>query len=1535
MSRHIFRKFKAYAPLACTLQLCALQAQAAPGELSTQPLTFVISPQPNIMLLLDDSGSMNIERLISDGGQTVFSTGVDGRSFSDPDRNRAEDDDDIYELCAGYNSLAYNPEVKYDPWVSVSDPTDTNYIFGNKTLATALDDPIDPIGVVNLSDHFYIAWDDQAEGVDGHGVFEDGECGGGAVQYDTSTEETTQTEFPVNSNSITVSTTSGTLVDSGGAGGNYTSGVAGNGTVLINITDPNTGTTNDTITFSVTAFNVDRFAGDSDSLTIYGGSNISSPITNAVRVTEVFAGSGAHPDWSSLDLNVPGDSLSIFADTSGNTSQTRFDGIIAKGQVSKFTVNGSVATLVFDAGTNGFNRSGFIITWEHSDHVPVPIVGNGDGVVTEVDCVGSTSNCKLVSELPENTLDPNYDASTHGYNTQQNYANWYTYHRSRDFVAKNALANIISISDHRIGFATTNDRGDGGAIIRDMSQISDSYDSSTGVHEDKDTLLKRLYQANTFTNKQLKDESGNVIVNPEGQNQGTPLRRLLNNTGLYFQEGKVPSATYLGYDITNTTLRRVSHSDEVVSDTDSNLRVVDEFTPQFTTAYGGQCQQNFALLVTDGSWNGSLSASEQPGNTDADDTAPGADYDGGNYADAYSNTLADVAMKYFETDLSTTLEDRLSVSLHNQTIEHQHMVTFGIGFGVTGSIEDDPETTSVTWTDPINNDGNQRVDDLLHASYNGRGGYFSASDPDSLQENLDAIIQEINVRTENSATGVSFSSYQLNDGTLRYDVSYRTETWWGDIEAYKFENGAFSTTAEWSADTILSAKTDAERRSRNIISFNGQKGIVFAAPADHDNLDANTEISVTQRDDLLSLTSSLDTAAEATYLGNIINYLKGDSTNEGTFRERSDHYLGALIHSQPQYVAAPEQPYPFDIEGDTNDTSYAVFADTYKYRRPIVYVGGNDGMLHAFYASNEYQDGSGTDTSDTQGGEELFAYVPHMISDEDSGGRGLSATANTVYQNTPYVDGDIIVSDVFVNKKNDTTSRWRTYLVGALRAGGRGIYALDITNPDGTIGSTSHPNLSNATDSGVADEIVVREFTHDDLGYVYGSPIIAKMNNDRWAAIVPSGYWSTGTTDTISGDGTAKLFIVYLDALGANAATDADSYTVIQASENVFPATACTPSTTTRCSLNEHRYVRASYTKNGLSSDIEVRGSVQSSDFFCSTDTFGTISGYTLQGCYISETDINGLSAPTVVDLDNDGDADRVYAGDLHGNMWVFNVQDSSESNWAVDDNSSTSNEPMFTACRSDISTSADTCPEADRQPIMVAPLIISHPEQLVSLDTANTLVLFGTGQYVTEDDQQHSAVQSIYGVWDAGKTRRNIQRKNLTAQTFTNVIEENEIIGRTGTTISVTYNNEDPSSSSAVFGWRLDLPPSNDLDGTANDEYRERSIISPIDISRFLVFATFIPTEGQCNASSGTSFLNAVQLVDGQAADIFDQTDSQGNALAGFRVDGAIVGIDHLRDSDGNDKVGVSTDAKENFIYDTDFTNNIISGRQSWSILR
>jgi type IV pilus assembly protein PilY1 len=260
--------------------------------------------------------------------------------------------------------------------------------------------------------------------------------------------------------------------------------------------------------------------------------------------------------------------------------------------------------------------------------------------------------------------------------------------------------------------------------------------------------------------------------------------------------------------------------------------------------------------------------------------------------------------------------------------------------------------------------------------------------------------------------------------------------------------------------------------------------------------------------------SSGTTSQQTDAVTNIVNYLRGDKTYEGIlFRERAATF-GDAVESQPAFIGKSTFNYV--------DAGYGTFKSDNATRIGMVYIGANDGMMHAFYAKDEVTPPTGTKCvvggGTYCGGEEAWAYVPSMVIPN------MFELADTDYANEHmyYANGSPVISDVY----DPVGAKWRTILVAGLNAGGRGYYALDITKPK--------------------EPILLWEFTpanDDDLGFTYGKPVITKKSNGDWVVLVTSGYNNVPDVSprvkypqyTTHGDGVGYLYV--LDAVKGPTAT--------------------------------------------------------------------------------------------------------------------------------------------------------------------------------------------------------------------------------------------------------------------------------------------------------------------------------------------------------------------------------------------------------------
>ena len=250
-------------------------------------------------------------------------------------------------------------------------------------------------------------------------------------------------------------------------------------------------------------------------------------------------------------------------------------------------------------------------------------------------------------------------------------------------------------------------------------------------------------------------------------------------------------------------------------------------------------------------------------------------------------------------------------------------------------------------------------------------------------------------------------------------------------------------------------------------------------------------------------------------------------------------------------------------------------------------------------------------------------------------------------------------------------------------------------------------------------------------------------------------------------------------------------------------------------------------------------------------------------------TDKNGLSSPIAVDTDNDRSVDTVYAGDLYGNLWKFDVSGSAGS-WDVAYKSGTVNQPLFTAC-----TATTTCSPANRQPITTKPNIGKPGGAGSDQNDVGIMVYFGTGKYFETGDNivgTGSQVQTFYGLWDQGSAitdRANLQEQTIIYEGFppTNCglpscpasTKALRVVSKT----PVCYNVTSPlsvgctTSSQLKKGWALNLLKTGDV------ARGERSVSFPLVRRGLVVFSTLIPDPDPCGFG-GKSFLMEVDALSG-----------------------------------------------------------------------
>ena len=475
-----------------------------------------------------------------------------------------------------------------------------------------------------------------------------------------------------------------------------------------------------------------------------------------------------------------------------------------------------------------------------------------------------------------------------------------------------------------------------------------------------------------------------------------------------------------------------------------------------------------------------------------------------------------------------------------------HVVQYIIGLGVPGALKVPPQSpppigatlpadlgdyknmriggttkvcgpannASCIWPDVINNNP-RALDDTWHATINSRGGYFNASNPAALTSALDNVLNAIIARS-GTATGESVSSSILTQGSVGFQGSYDPTSWTGDVLQQSLDTSGQLAAVLWDAAAKMLTPDN-----RHIFTSCGVAGKLVPAgfnTTDLGNAKCSAEMTAL---DLDPTKNNPDTSTDlvpatapgvADSYGSLrIAYLRGDRTHESSgagdpqFRIRGGNVslspLGAVINSQPTYVGGPsagwldiypagslEQlaaaPCIADPKASTCN-SYEKFVKDNLTRTPTIYVGANDGMMHAFDARD----------AANGGGIEKWAYVPNLLYKNGQ----LIQLSNRANGLVSTVDGTPVIQDICWPATDRSSCTWKTILVGTERLGGRGIFALDVTSPDAT------------SDTDAASKFKWEFTSNDDadLGYTYTSANIARLryNGGTWVVLLSSGYF--------------------------------------------------------------------------------------------------------------------------------------------------------------------------------------------------------------------------------------------------------------------------------------------------------------------------------------------------------------------------------------------------------------------------------------------
>ncbi|NOS98860.1 MAG: hypothetical protein HOP25_10370 [Methylotenera sp.] len=1105
-----------------------------------------------------------------------------------------------------------------------------------------------------------------------------------------------------------------------------------------------------------------------------------------------------------------------------------------------------------------------------------------------------------------------------------NFANWYSYYRTRMLMMKTATGlafNELVDTDYRVGLLKINPPASPPTLPVGLFTGTQRSDWYTALYNTSTNGSTPLRTALSIAGKYYAKALGGTVTDPVEYSCQQNFSIL--STDGYWNAGN--SSDLNGNVIGNEDGTEARPRNDGFIPPASTSKVYSQNVYTILTAPAGGCTGSKKILQYQeqrqtctlsagveicGAWTNS-GAPSTAGNSckstvnlpnpnpslKTEVTASGAGGSAGT-----SNTLADVAMYYYNTDLRTstlgnctgavgTVCSTASPDPYNNVfstskdeLKTQHMTTFTLGLGASGYMnyasnyigspnEGDfgainqltiASPTVCTWqavgttcTWPVPGmDGSSgllsNIDDLWHAAVNGHGAYFSATDPASLSSGLSNALAAINARKGSSAAAATSTLNPVAGNNLAYVASYNTVAWTGNLEArgINTSTGAVNQNALWCVENVnVAAETCKLTTSSvvtetvgntdtaycvtpNAVTCNGgvwegtsckvpvatacegkmakqAAGITTprkiwtkapggVTPTSLDNfhisggvLDAahfdSTRLAGTSTtawaDGLahsgINQWSSLSTTQQGNAVGeNLVNYLRGQRAYEMSTTNPDDNQvfryreaiLGDAIESQPAFIGKPTFSY--------TDSGYSAFVSGNAGRAPTVYMGTNDGMMHAFNASEAVADG----------GTERWAYVPSMVIPKMFALASDSYASNHAY----YANGSPIISDIYDG------GAWKTILVAGLNGGGRGYYALDITDP-------AAPKLlwefTTAADSSNAS------YPHDaNLGYTFGNPVITKKSDGTWVVLVTSGYNNIPDASprvkyplVNTGDGKGYLYV--LDA---------------------------------------------------------ATGQILST----------------------LPTGVGGVAAPSGLaqittwadDPEKNNTATFTYGGDLLGNVWRFDINKPASTG---------TNPSLFAVLKAGGVT----------QPITTRPEL---GKVLTSDGKTHRVVFVGTGKYLESDDLTDTQQQTLYAIKDDDTQASTTPTPTLNDPRSSTGAGANHMVEQTITNgaSSRTASNNDVDFKNDR-GWFVDFI------GTG-----ERQNVGSQLVLGSLLVPTTVPTNTVCEPG-GTSWLNYFNYKKGGPVNA-----GTGNTVVSTKMTAPIVGINvmYIPGSDGKLKPVVST---------------------------
>ncbi|MBM5574232.1 pilus assembly protein [Deefgea sp. CFH1-16] len=770
----------------------------------------------------------------------------------------------------------------------------------------------------------------------------------------------------------------------------------------------------------------------------------------------------------------------------------------------------------------------------------------------------------------------------------------------------------------------------------------------------------------------------------------------------------------------------------------------------YTSPIQYRCQKNFTIVITDGdasndetfptinytSINSSNVAVAKTFNvcttasgSDCPATLEGAADTNPTFGDTSNRprALRDVAKYANDLDMrvsttATPLNDLDGKSFDDEKFKKQNMQTYTVGFAVLNNVL--PAAASV-----------------------GGGKYYNAGNEAQLTSALTSAVNDI-VASISNAGGVATQADVTSSGNKVFQPVFNPSGWYGELRCLNLD----------SAGDFNPATSQCTPNAKAI----------FPSAASRKIYTSKVVGSTTTSFDFTAANLGAMTAAQLAALGtattdrsNVVNFLRGTEGITG-FRTRPNGVLGDIIDSQPIVVSKPA--------GSTTDSAYEAYK-TSNSARNIVFIGANDGMLHAFSISNMT---------------ELMGYIPSPVYGNL---KALTATDYGQSGGTPHeyhVNGSLRQADVKIG------SNWKTILVGGLGQGGKGFFAVDATS-ESTLGSNSSIKWE------------WTDVSTNTMGYAFGAPVIYNVHTSASTAvpavILSNGYennWVKGASPQLANS--SSLYIVNADT-------------------------------------------------GALLKQIDVPGGA-------------------------------GLSSPAGVDVGQDGVLDYVYAGDINGKLWRFDLSDDNPSNFKV------ITKPIYDA--------------GPNKPIVMRPAVLEVKNS--DGKPIGNLVLFGTGKLLSDADKSDVTQQSFYAVLDKMADSPNtIVESNLQVQT---IVETKSVSAATATATTpairggvyrkISSNTLDLRiDSSSKLGWFVNLPVSS-----------ERIVTSPMIFDDKVVFGTGIPLASEKCLPGGKGWIMGLNPYTGSVTTNKSKTRPQKTSFTDIALDDKSTYADQVDFSSGKEFV-------------------------------